>query len=153
MKLTGRYELGASDEIAFQLLLDSSALKACLPGCQRLEEVAPDRFEAVMKLGIPGLKGTFTGKVWITDKVPPRTLTLAVEARGPMGFVKAEARIALRSVGTMQCEVEWSGDVYVTGPIAAVGERIISGAATMMTKQFFDAMQQRLAPPHPGSAP
>jgi carbon monoxide dehydrogenase subunit G len=147
MTLTGKHALGASQETAYRLLLDPATLQACLPGCERLNQVAADRFEAVMKLGIAGLRGTFSGKVTIKDQVPPEAFTLALEARGPTGLVKAEGRIVLRAAGPTRCEVDWTGDVRVTGVMAAVGPRIIGGAATMMAGQFFDALERRLPPP------
>jgi hypothetical protein len=37
--------------------------------------------------------------------------------------------------------VVYEGDVQIGGTIAAVGQRMLSGAATMMTGQFFAAIE------------
>lgn len=144
MKLEGTYTFNAGREAAYKLLLDPVALKACMPGCERLEETAPDVYEAVMKMGVGSVKGTFTGKVQLKDKRPPSAFTMAVEGSGLAGFMKGEGKVELADLGG-KTEVKWSGEAQVGGLIAGVGQRMIGGVAKMMIGQFFKTMEDQLA--------
>lgn len=143
MKLEGSYMFNAPQETVYKVLLDPAALRACMPGCERLEETAPDVFEAVMKLGVASVKGTFTGKVQLKDRRPPGAFTMAVEGSGPAGFMKGEGKVELVPQGD-KTEIKYSGDAQVGGLIAGVGQRMIGGVAKMMIGQFFKMMEDQL---------
>ena len=143
MKLEGTYTFNAPQDVVYKLLLDPAALKACMQGCERLEETAPDVFEATMKVGVASVKGTFTGKVQIKDRQPPTAFTMAVEGSGTVGFMKGEGKVELAGQGG-KTEVKWAGDAQVGGLIAGVGQRMIGGVSKMMIGQFFKMMDEQL---------
>lgn len=143
MKLEGTYTFNAPRDVVYKLLLNPEALKACMPGCERLEETSPDVFESTMKIGVASVKGTFTGKVQMKEKIPPSAFTMGVEGSGPAGFMKGEGRVELVDQGS-KTEVKYSGDAQVGGLIAGVGQRMIGGVAKMMIGQFFKTMEEQL---------
>jgi uncharacterized protein len=143
MKLEGTYTFNAPRDVVYKLLLDPAALKACMPGCERLEETAPDVFEATMKVGVASVKGTFTGKVQMKERTPPSAFTMLVEGSGPAGFMKGEGHVELGDQGSTT-EVKYSGEAQVGGLIAGVGQRMIGGVAKMLIGQFFKMMEERL---------
>jgi len=143
MKLEGTYTFNAPRDVVYKLLLNPEALKACMPGCERLEETSPDVFESTMKIGVASVKGTFTGKVQMKEKTPPTAFSMAVEGSGPAGFMKGEGRIELVDLGG-KTEVKYSGDAQVGGLIAGVGQRMIGGVTKMMIGQFFKTMEEQL---------
>ncbi len=143
MKLEGTYTFNAPRDAVYKLLLDPAALKACMPGCEKLEETSPDVFEAIMKIGVASVKGTFTGKVQMKEKRPPEAFTMLVEGSGTAGFMKGEGKIELGDQGG-KTEVKYSGDAQVGGLIAGVGQRMIGGVAKMMVGQFFKMMEDQL---------
>ena len=143
MKLEGTYTFNAPRDVVYKTLLSPEALKACMPGCERLEETAPDVFESVMKIGVASVKGTFTGKVQMKEKKPPAAFTMDVEGSGLAGFMKGEGRVELVDLGG-KTEVKYAGDAQVGGLIAGVGQRMIGGVAKVMIGQFFKAMEEQL---------
>jgi hypothetical protein len=143
MKLEGTYTFNAPRDVVFTLLLDPAALKACMPGCEKLEATAPDVFEAVMKIGVGAVKGTFTGKVQMKEKRPPEAFTMMVEGSGLVGFMKGEGRVDLADAGG-KTEIRYSGEAQVGGLIAGVGQRMIGGVAKTMVGQFFKMMEEQL---------
>ena len=143
MKLEGTYTFNAPQDVVYKLLLDPAALKACMPGCERLEQTSPDVFEATMKVGVASVKGTFTGKVQIKDRQPPRAFTMTVEGSGTIGFMKGEGKVELAGQEG-KTEVKWAGDAQVGGLIAGVGQRMIGGVSKMMIGQFFTMMEEQL---------
>src|SRR3989442_964714 len=94
MKLTLSSVVQAPRERVFAALVDPAILQKCIPGCESLAEIAPDTYEATLKIGVAGLKGTYKGKASISDKRPPEALTLGFEGKGSPGFVRGSAAIA-----------------------------------------------------------
>jgi len=139
MKLTLSHTIAAGRERLFDALTDPSVLQRCIPGCESLVESGPDAYEATLRIGVAGLKGTYTGKAAITNKQRPNTLTLSFEGKGGPGFVRGSAVINLTSEsgGT---HVASEADVQVGGLIAAIGSRLIEAASKKMGADFFDRL-------------
>ncbi|MFN3486264.1 MAG: SRPBCC domain-containing protein, partial [Planctomycetota bacterium] len=95
MKLSFTQDFTAPPERVFAALLDPPTLQAALEGCEKLERTAGNRFDAVLRLGLAGIKGTYAGKVEIRDARPPEELTIGFEGKGPGGFVRGSARARL----------------------------------------------------------
>lgn len=144
MELSGEHTFNAPREVVWRTMLDPDVLRETLPGCQRLELVGPDEYEATMKAGIAAIRGTFNGKVRISDKVEPESYTMHIEGKGPQGQVKGEAKITLaeQGVGTL---VRYQGSGAVTGMLARVGARLIQPAAQMVAGQFFKDLEKKTA--------
>jgi len=120
----------------FAALVDPAILQKCVPGCESLTETAPDMYEATLKIGVAGLKGTYKGKASIRDRRPPEALTLAFEGKGGPGFVRGSAAIALSANGDAT-NVACEADVQVGGLIAAVGSRLVEATAKKLADDFF----------------
>src|SRR5919204_6361693 len=99
MKVEGVYSFPGSADKVWDLLLDPESLRACIPGVESLTETSPDHWDAVMRVGVAAIKGTYKGKVGIVDKQPPNAYTLEVEGSGGPGFVKGTAKISLQPDG------------------------------------------------------
>ena len=146
MKIEGVSDIPAPRDRVWAAFLDPAVLAQALPGCDKLEAVAPGEFKAVMKVGVGAIKGTFEGKVRLSDQEPPRRYRMAVEGKGGPGFVRGEAVMELSDVegGT---RVTYDADVQVGGLIASVGQRMLGGVSRMMLDQFFSRMTELLVPP------
>ena len=143
MKLEGTYEVPAPRKKVWEAFLDPKMLKKAIPGCEKLEAIGPDEYKATMKIGVGGVKGTFEGKVKLTDKQPPDSYKMAVEGSGGPGFIRGETVITLsdQDSGT---RVSYTADVQVGGLIASVGQRMLGGVSRMMADKFFNRMGELL---------
>lgn len=121
-------------------MLDPKVLAQCMPGCETLNEVAPDQYEAVMKVGIASVKGTYKGKISIKDKQAPSHYVLSGEGSGGPGFLQGDMTVDLEE-NNGQTLVKYSSDAKVGGLIASIGQRMISGVAKMMFDQFFKKLE------------
>src|ERR1700756_3467306 len=121
MKLGGSYDVPASRQQVWDAFQDPARLKQAIPGCEKLEAVGPDEYKATMKIGVGGVKGTFEGKVKLTEKQPPDSYKMAVEGTGGPGFSRGETVITLtdHDDGT---RVSYAADMQVGGLIASVGQ-------------------------------
>src|SRR2546430_13676179 len=91
MKIEGAHEIPAPRQRVWEAFLDPEQLKKAIPGCERLEAVGEDEYKATMKVGVAAVKGTFEGKVRITDKKPSDSYRMAVEGSGGPGFLRCRA--------------------------------------------------------------
>ena len=143
MKIEGTHDIPAPRPRVWEAFLDPERLRQAIPGCEKLEAIGEDEYKATMKVGVGAVKGTFEGKVRITDKKAPDSYRMAVEGSGGPGFVRGEAVITLtdNAGGT---RVAYSADVQVGGLIAGVGQRMLGGVSKMMTDQFFNRVSELL---------
>ena len=143
MKLEGSYDMPVPRQRVWEAFLDPEQLRQAIPGCEKLEAVGNDEYKATMKIGVAAVKGTFEGKVRLSDKKPPDSYRLAVEGSGGPGFIRGDTVITLTDAdgGT---RVSFSADVQVGGLIAGVGQRMLGGVSKMMADQFFNRMGQLL---------
>jgi carbon monoxide dehydrogenase subunit G len=150
MDITGTYTFNAPPEKVWAMMLDPAAIASCIPGCERLEPDGADRYKAAITIGMAAITGKYEGTVIISDKVEPASYTLSVEGQGRPGFVKGQAKIALRGVvsesGGANTIVDVTGTAQTGGTIARLGQRLIGSAAKMMQDRFFACMQSKLSP-------
>ncbi len=143
MKLEGTYTYNAAQENVWEVLTNPKYLAKAIPGCEKLEEIAPGKYDATLKIGIAAVKGTYKGMAEVADPQPPQKFRLVVEGGGSPGFVKGEALIEL-SHQNQSTIVSYQGEGQVGGLIAGVGQRLISGIAKMMLGQFFKQVGKEL---------
>ena len=144
MKVSGTSILNSPRERMWQFLNDPAFLKLCLPGCESLEALGPDQYQATLTVGIAAVKGKYTGTVTLSEKEPPQRFTMQVQGKGPGGFMQGTGVLELAE-DPQGTQVTYQGDVQVGGPIASVGQRLLEGAAKMMVGQFFTAVNKQLA--------
>jgi carbon monoxide dehydrogenase subunit G len=144
MKIEGQSDIAAPRDKVWAAFLDPATLAKALPGCEQLDEIGAGEYKATMKVGVAAIKGTFQGKVRLTDQEPPNRYRMAVEGSGGPGFVRGDAAMELSDIegGT---RVSYSADVQVGGLIASVGQRMLGGVSKMMLDQFFGRMNELLA--------
>jgi carbon monoxide dehydrogenase subunit G len=143
MKLAGQYILPAPPAQVWALLTDPERLAKLLPGCERLDPDGPDRFKAAVKFGIAAISGKYTGTLEFAEKKPPKSMRMKLSGKGLPGFVDGVGHVELAEKGG-QTELRYTGEAQVGGMIAAVGQRMIEGAAKKIVDQFFAAAAEEL---------
>ena len=143
MELTGEHTFAAPRERVWAMLLDPETLRSCLPGCERLDAVGPDEYEATMKIGIAAIRGTYQGRVKISDKQEPASYRMLVEGKGGPGQVSGDGSLELVDQGD-QTLVRYAGVATIRGPLARVGGRVVQPAARMIVGKFFDCLSDRV---------
>ncbi len=142
MQLTGEHTFDAPRQVVWDSLMDPAVLEGCLPGAEGMTEIGPDEYTAEMKVGIAMIKGTFSGKVKITDKVEPSSYTMEVEGSGKQGQISAVGTLELTEQDG-KTTVKYSGDANIRGTIARVGARMIQPAARQIVGQFFGCLESK----------
>lgn len=143
MELKAEYQFDADPEKVYDSLTDIESVKACLPGCEKMEEIGENRYKAAMSIGVAAVKGRFEGTVEMRDMERPKRYTLVVEGKGKQGFMNGEAVVTIHpsDAGSL---LKIDSTAKVAGPIARVGQRLVSSAAKMVTDKFFGCMRKRV---------
>jgi len=136
MKLNGSYEINAPRDKVFASITDPNVLQRCIEGCEKMLKTAENSYDAHLKLGIAGLKGSYVGKVQLKDVKPPESYTLIMEGKGTPGFVKGTAKITLVDKGD-KTELRYEANSQVGGMIAAIGSRLVEAIGKKMADDFF----------------
>lgn len=145
MKLQSTYLLPAPRDRVFAAITDPAVLQRVIDGCEQMVQTGEDAYDAHLKIGVAGLKGSYVGKVELKDKRPPESYTLLISGKGGPGFVKGSARIQLTEKAE-QTELRCDADAQVGGMIAAIGSRLIEAAAKKMMDEFFRKFAAELQP-------
>ena len=137
MTMSGEQQLAASRETVWKALNDPAILKACIPGCETLELIGENEFQAVATNKIGPVKATFKGKVKLTDLDPPNGYKISGEGDGGIaGFAKGGASVNLtdKDGGTL---LTYNVEAQIGGKLAQLGQRLINGAAKKLADDFF----------------
>ncbi len=143
MQFQGTYEFAAPAELVFDALTNPSAVAGCIPGCEGLDPLGNDRYQATMALGIGAIKGKFQGTVALREQIRPASFVLQVAGRGSAGFANGEARIEISESDTGS-SVTVRVNAKVGGAVARVGQRLLIGTAKTITGKFFACLREHV---------
>ena len=97
MDMQASRQLAVTQQQAWDALNDPEVLKACIPGCDKVEANGENAYAIGMALKIGPVSAKFKGNITLSDINPPASYKLSFEGQGgPAGFGKGSAE-ALRS--------------------------------------------------------
>lgn len=144
MHLEGTHTFSADRDTVWAALNDPAVLGRATPGVTSLEPAGEDKYQAIFDIKMGPIKSGFDGTLEVTDKLEPEHFKLLVNVNGKIGSVSAEGSFDLESHEGATL-VTFAGDARMTGILARMGQRVISGVARMFTKQFFSTLERELA--------
>jgi carbon monoxide dehydrogenase subunit G len=149
MDMQGTRQLKVQQQQAWDALNNPDVLKACIPGCDRIEASGANEFSMGTALKIGPVSAKFSGKIVLSEINAPISYTLNFEGQGGVaGFGKGTAKVSL-TPNAEGCELSYSVTAQVGGKIAQLGQRLIDGVAKSLSEEFFkrfDAETERLYP-------
>lgn len=143
MEVSGEHWLPASPEVVWDTLHDCDFLRATLPGCKELTQTAPNRFEGSASVGIGVIKGLYRGSLELTAEKPHSEASVSVAARSGHAEINGTGEIFLEPAegGTL---VRYRGEARISGPLAAVGQRLLPSATRSLTTTFLRNVETNL---------
>jgi hypothetical protein len=145
VNLDGSAVLHGSPEDVWRALTDPAVLARTIPGCLALERVGEDSYRMDVSVGVGAVKGTYAGEVHLTDQERPKSYVMHASGAGAPGQVRATVTIELAPSEDSSTVLTYSANAVVGGPVAGVGQRMITGVAKRMAAQFFTAVDAELA--------
>jgi uncharacterized protein len=153
MEMTGEQLIPASQQETWDALNDPEFLKSCVPGCESMEQVAPNEYAVLMVARIGPVSAKFKGKMTISDVQPPLSYALAFEGQGGVhGFAKGTARVELRSQSAQETVLAYQAKANVGGKLAQIGSRLVDAAAQKVAGEFFVSFKEKMQERHAGAA-
>jgi carbon monoxide dehydrogenase subunit G len=143
VNLDGSAVLNASPDRVWEVITDPAVLARTIPGCESLEQVGEDSYRMNVTVGVGAIRGTYAGEVRLSDQQKPSSYVMHASGAGGPGNVRATVTINLEPNGEGTA-LTYSADAVVGGPVAGVGQRMISGVAKRMAGQFFKAIDDEL---------
>lgn len=151
MDMQGSRQLAVTQQQAWDALNDPAVLKACIPGCDKVEPTGENQYAIGMALKIGPVSAKFTGKITLTDINPPASYKLSFDGQGGVaGFGKGSAAVTLVP-NADGCELSYTVQASVGGKVAQLGQRLIDGAAKSMAEDFFKRFDEEMQRQHPES--
>jgi carbon monoxide dehydrogenase subunit G len=144
MKLEGEYVFNGPRESVWKMLRDPDVLVTALPGTKSLKQVGDNEYEGEIQIHIGPIAGTFGGKLSILNEVPPESVTLAVEGKGKIGFVKGSGDVKLVAQSGSKTLMHYDGDIQIGGKVASVGQRLFDTVSKSMIEQGLDKLNATL---------
>lgn len=145
MDMQGSRHLNITQQQAWEALNDPEVLKACIPGCEKIELIEENRYAVGVAVKVGPVSAKFAGKISLTDMLPPHSYAINFDGQGgAAGFGKGTAQVVLTPKDE-GCDLDYSVSAQVGGKIAQVGQRLIDGVAKSMAEDFFKRFDAEMA--------
>ncbi len=140
----GEASLAAAPEQIWAMLLDPEILSSVIPGCRELIADAEHSYRGVLSLGVGPVRGQFDTRISLSDLRESESLTLNGALTGPLGSSHGIGWVTLepQQDGTL---LRYRYEIRLAGKVAAVGGRMLNGAARTLFAQFFKALGRKAA--------
>lgn len=146
MHLEGKHTFKTTREALWNLLNDPDVLARATPGIKELQLREDDKYQALFGIKMGPINSNFEGTLEVADKVDLEGYRLLVNVDGKIGTISAEGTISLQS-GNEDTTVLFQGDAKLTGALARMGQRVLTGVGRMFTRQFFKALEEEISEP------
>lgn len=137
----GAVDLPAPPQAVFDVLLDPVRLARVIPGCHSLEPLGNHAYRADISLGIGPIKVRYAARVTLSDIAAPHRLRLGGQGDSPMGTASGAGWVELEAIAT-GTRLRYDYQASVSGKVAAVGARMLDGAAKVVLDQLFKRLGQ-----------
>lgn len=137
MKLTGTATLQAPVDKVWQAVLDPNVLVRTIPGCESLAETGENQYAMAVTVGVASIKGTYQGKVKLSDLEQHESLLLHAEGASAAGTISVDVQVAFADRGDGTTQIDYDADAVVGGMIGGVGQRMLTSVSKRMSNEFF----------------
>ena len=135
----GVIEIAAPPDKVFAILLDPAALARVIPGCHALEAIGPNQYRADVTLGVGLVRARYAARIDLSEIDAPRSLRLAGSGQSSLGTAAGDGTVRLEPSAT-GTRLAYDYQAQVGGKVAAVGSRMLEGAARIIVAQLFEAL-------------
>ena len=147
MRISGGAVLHATPARAWRALTDPAVLTAAIPGCETLSFERPAAAHLTLTASVASTGGLYSGRAEVTDRLQPEFLVIKAALAGESGSITATLRLQLAETSDSDPATQASYEVHadVAGDLAAIGQSLLTAAATRLATQFFESIDEFLA--------
>jgi carbon monoxide dehydrogenase subunit G len=144
MKIEGEYVFHGPRQDVWELVRDPEVLSTALPGAQQLTKVTDQEYVGEMHMRVGPVSGVFSGRLLVSNEVPPQSYTLTVDGKGGPGFARGSGNCQLIDLGDGTTLMKYQGDIQIGGRLASVGQRMLDTVSKSMVRQGLDTLDKAL---------
>ncbi len=144
MKVTGTTTMDAPMEKVWEAFMNPDILVSTIPGCDRLEETGENQYLATVTAGVGSIKGSYQGKVALSNLKKHESLTLDAQAAGATGTIGVEVQVTFTDLDGEKTQIDYDADATVGGVIGGVGQRMLTSVSKRMAGEFFNNVNKIL---------
>lgn len=144
MELEGSHTFDAARDRVWELLNDPDVLVRITTGLKQLDPEGDDSYRAIFQIKMGPIDSSFQGTMNVVEKVAPVSYKLLINVDAKIGVVSAKGEIHLQESGP-QTLLNFSGRADISGKLAQLGQRVMSGVGKHFTHQFFQSLEKELA--------
>lgn len=144
MNVTGSATLQAPVDKAWAAILDPNVLVRTIPGCERLDETGEHQYSMTVTAGVASIKGTYQGKVKLSDLTEHESLLLHAEGASAAGTISVDVKVTLTDRGDGTTQIDYDADAVVGGMIGGVGQRMLTSVSKRISNEFFSNINKVL---------
>jgi carbon monoxide dehydrogenase subunit G len=146
MKIDGKFNLKASPQAIWDVMLQPGTLASCVPGAEKIEAIDDKTYDCLIKQSVGPISVKLQFRVNLTEIDPPKFVKAAGigEALGKMGTFTMSLTVNLNELPDGKVEVAYSTDVNIVGKLATFGERIMRAKAAKVGEDFGNNLQKKL---------
>ena len=135
---TGEISVDVDRETAFAVVKDPQRLARCIPGCEDLRELGPDKYSAVLTSKVAFLTLSFKVIIDVVRMDPPNAIDARIsgDAVGLAGHVVASASVELTEAGERRTTIRYATDVGLTGKLGGLGQPVFRATSARIAKEF-----------------
>jgi 2-furoyl-CoA dehydrogenase large subunit len=139
LQASGHVDIAAAPEAVFAMLLDPVVLAKVIPGCHALESTGPNQYRADVTVGVGLVKARYAAQIALSEIEAPDSLRLAGSGTSTLGTGSGDGRLRLERTAT-GTRLHYDYEAQVGGKVAAVGSRMLDGAARVVLSELFAAI-------------
>lgn len=144
MKWESEFVFEASQQEVWNALQDPDVLVGAVPGTKSLSKIGEAEFVGDMHMQVGPLNGLFTGRVLLTDRIEPKSYSLNVDAKGPLGFGKGTGTVELVAEDDSHTRMKYTMDLQVGGKLAGLGQRLLETVSQSLSRQSLQALNEAI---------
>jgi uncharacterized protein len=149
MQITGSYTFDFDQQAVWDILMNPDAIAKAIPGVQQMVPLdnEPNAWRTTARLSVASLNGTYNGVIRMSELDPPRQYRLTVTGEGQQSIINGTALITLEPASdsdTPKTNVSWIAEANLSGKLASIAQRLVSVAASMLSRQFFSGLARQL---------
>jgi carbon monoxide dehydrogenase subunit G len=145
MDLSGSHILDTTPDRVWAMLMDTDILARIVPGVTTLEKIGENEYKAIAQVKMGPVNGSFSGGLTMQDIREGEGYTLNVKQSSKIGNADATVKIDLKPLDDDKTELVFDGGAKLSGLLARTGNRVMSGVANSLTKQFFENFEEEIS--------
>jgi uncharacterized protein len=147
MRLENSFEVPATPDTAWALLMDVPRVIPCMPGAELTETVDDSHWKATMRVKLGPISLNFATDV-AREEVDEaaRSAKLSAQARETKG--RGAGRATIESTLTAVdggARVDVVTDLTLSGPVAQYGRGLVEDVSSQLVTQFADCLKEQLS--------